>query len=104
MKFQMFAPDDVPCSSRAAPIPCAWNARPIGLKILQNSFRVCHAAMLKQHNARHRLKPMTPMHRVLSRVESNERQTVEAFTAVNDRLSVLGRQITQAVKPQLDQA
>jgi localization factor PodJL len=38
------------------------------------------------------------MHRVLSRVESNERQTVEAFTAVNDRLSILGRQITQAVK------
>jgi localization factor PodJL len=40
------------------------------------------------------------MHRILSRVESNERQTVEAFTAVNDRLSILGRQITQAVRPQ----
>ena len=31
--------------------------------------------------------------RILNRVESNERQTVEAFTAVNERLSVLGRQI-----------
>jgi localization factor PodJL len=38
------------------------------------------------------------LHKILSRVDSNERQTVEAFTAVNDRLSVLGRQITQAGK------
>jgi localization factor PodJL len=30
--------------------------------------------------------------RILSRVESNERQTVEAFTAVNERLALLGRQ------------
>ncbi len=37
-------------------------------------------------------------HRVLGRVESNERQTVEAFTAVNEKLTVLGRQMTQAVK------
>jgi localization factor PodJL len=36
--------------------------------------------------------------KILSRVESNERQTVEAFTAVNDRLSVLGRQFAQATK------
>jgi localization factor PodJL len=39
------------------------------------------------------------LHKILGRVESNERQTVEAFTAVNDRLSVLGRQVTQAIKP-----
>ncbi len=38
------------------------------------------------------------LHKVLGRVESNERQTVEAFTAVNDRLSVLGRQFAQATK------
>ena len=38
------------------------------------------------------------LHKILNRVDSNERQTVEAFTAVNDRLSVLGRQITQASK------
>jgi localization factor PodJL len=38
------------------------------------------------------------LHKVLNRVDSNERQTVEAFTAVNERLSVLGRQITQASK------
>ena len=36
--------------------------------------------------------------RVLDRLENNERQAVEAFTAVNDRLSVLGRQIAQAGK------
>ncbi len=39
------------------------------------------------------------LQRVLARVESNERQTVEAFTAVNDRLSVIGRQLTQTTKP-----
>jgi localization factor PodJL len=39
------------------------------------------------------------LHRILSRVDSNERQTVEAFTAVNERLSVLGRQMAQAARP-----
>ncbi|MEO6610244.1 MAG: peptidoglycan-binding protein [Aestuariivirga sp.] len=34
--------------------------------------------------------------RVLGRIESNERQTVEAFSAVNDRLSVMGRQFAKA--------
>jgi localization factor PodJL len=41
--------------------------------------------------------------RVLGRIESNERQTVEAFSAVNDRLSVLGRQFAKvqtAPKPE----
>ena len=40
--------------------------------------------------------------RVLNRIDSNERQTVEAFSAVNDRLSVLGRQFAkiQAAKPE----
>jgi len=36
--------------------------------------------------------------RVLDRLDSNERQAIEAFTAVNDRLSVLGRQLAQAGK------
>lgn len=39
------------------------------------------------------------LQRILNRVESNERQTVEAFTAVNERLSVLGRQIAQVGRP-----
>ncbi len=38
------------------------------------------------------------MAKVFSRVESNERQTVEAFSAVNDRLATLSRQITQSHK------
>ena len=37
--------------------------------------------------------------RILSRIDSNERQAVEAFTAVNQRLSVLGRQIATSAKP-----
>jgi localization factor PodJL len=36
--------------------------------------------------------------RILNRVESNERQTVEAFSAVNERLTVVGRQIAQVNK------
>ena len=36
--------------------------------------------------------------KILSRVESNERQTVEAFTAVNERLAVLSRQVLQTAK------
>ena len=36
--------------------------------------------------------------KILNRVESNERQTVEAFTAVNERLAVLGRQMAQTAK------
>ena len=33
------------------------------------------------------------MSRILERIDDNERQTVEAFTAMNERLTVLGRQI-----------
>jgi len=39
------------------------------------------------------------LNRILTRVENNERQAVEAFTAVNERLSVLGRQIAVAARP-----
>ena len=37
--------------------------------------------------------------KILSRVESNERQTVEAFSAVNERLALLGRQFTKTQAP-----
>ncbi|MDE2445181.1 MAG: SEL1-like repeat protein [Alphaproteobacteria bacterium] len=37
--------------------------------------------------------------KILSRVESNERQTVEAFSAVNERLALLGRQFTKFQAP-----
>jgi localization factor PodJL len=38
------------------------------------------------------------VNRLVSRVENNERQSVEAFSAVNERLSVLSRQFAQATK------
>ncbi len=47
--------------------------------------------------ARHR--DSETLHRILERVDGNERQAVEAFTAVNERLSVLGRQIAMAAQP-----
>lgn len=42
------------------------------------------------------------LNKVLSRVDSNERQTVEAFTAVNERLSILGRQMATANKVRVE--
>ncbi len=38
------------------------------------------------------------INRILGRLEANERQSVDAFTAVNDRLATLGRQFAQAAK------
>ncbi|MCA3561969.1 MAG: SEL1-like repeat protein [Aestuariivirga sp.] len=37
--------------------------------------------------------------RIVERVDENERQTVEALTAVNERLTLLSRQITQIGRP-----
>ncbi len=37
--------------------------------------------------------------RIAERIEENERQTVEALTAVNDRLSLLARQLAQLGRP-----
>jgi localization factor PodJL len=36
--------------------------------------------------------------RILSRIETNERQSVDAFSAVNERLGTMGRQFAQAAK------
>jgi localization factor PodJL len=38
--------------------------------------------------------------KILNRVDSNERQTVEAFTAINERLTTMSRQVSQSVKAQ----
>jgi localization factor PodJL len=45
-----------------------------------------------------RLEDEENLSKILNRVESNERQTVEAFTAVNERLAVLSRQVLQTAK------
>ena len=49
---------------------------------------------------RQRNEDRDTLNRILNRIDSNERQAVEAFTAVNERLSVLGHQIAMAAKPQ----
>jgi localization factor PodJL len=36
--------------------------------------------------------------RILNRLEANERQSVEAFTAINERMGTMGRQFAQAAK------
>ncbi len=45
-----------------------------------------------------RLEDEENLTKILNRIESNERQTVEAFTAVNERLAVLSRQVLQTAK------
>ena len=45
-----------------------------------------------------RLEDEENLNKILNRIESNERQTVEAFTAVNERLAVLSRQVLQTAK------
>ncbi|MDE2383404.1 MAG: SEL1-like repeat protein [Alphaproteobacteria bacterium] len=47
----------------------------------------------------HNVEDQVAYAKVLSRVESNERQTVEAFSAVNDRLATISRQIRTAQQP-----
>ena len=57
------------------------------------------ATILPYEPPRSRYNDSDTVTRILNRIESNERQTVEAFTAVNERLSVFGRQMAQAVRP-----
>ncbi len=56
------------------------------------------ATILPYETPRGRDLDRETLNRILSRVDNNERQAVEAFTAVNERLSVLGRQIAMAAK------
>jgi len=42
--------------------------------------------------------------KILGRVESNEKQTVEAFSAVNERLATISRQITRAQAPKVEES
>ncbi len=42
--------------------------------------------------------------KILARVESNEKQTVEAFSAVNERLATISRQITRAQPTKVEES
>ncbi|NJM31237.1 MAG: hypothetical protein HC855_15120 [Rhizobiales bacterium] len=57
------------------------------------------SAALRTYGAAQQDRDTESLSKILSRVDSNERQTVEALTAVNERLSLLGRQVVQATKP-----
>ena len=53
-----------------------------------------HSAAIRPYEQpRRRMEEEEAFSRLLERVDDNERQTVEAFTAVNERLTVLGQQI-----------
>ena len=51
------------------------------------------SAAIKPYEQARREDDQEAMARILDRIDDNERQTVEAFTAVNDRLSLLSQQI-----------
>lgn len=51
------------------------------------------SAAIKPYEQARREDDQQAMARILDRIDDNERQTVEAFTAVNDRLSLLSQQI-----------
>lgn len=57
------------------------------------------AAILPYEPPRPQRQESETLNRILSRIDNNERQTVDAFSAVNERLSVLGRQISQSIQP-----
>ncbi|MBC8037006.1 MAG: SEL1-like repeat protein [Rhizobiales bacterium] len=58
------------------------------------------SAAIRPYEAPAQHQDAEALHRMLARVDNNERQAVEAFTAVNERLSVLGRQIAMAAQQQ----
>ena len=53
-----------------------------------------------QHYAMPPAQEAEALSKILNRVDSNERQTVEAFTAINERLATMSRQVTQSVRAQ----
>lgn len=54
------------------------------------------ATIMPYEAPRHRNEDRDTLNRIMSRIDNNERQAVEAFTAVNERLSVLGSQIAHS--------
>jgi len=58
------------------------------------------SAAIRPYEAPGQYQDSETLNRILARVNNNERQAVEAFTAVNERLSVLGRQIAMAAQQQ----
>ena len=72
----------------------------IAQQLSQLAQRERESATIMPYEApRHRSEDRDTLNRILSRIDNNERQAVEAFTAVNERLSILGNQITNT-RPQ----
>ena len=73
----------------------------IAQQLSQLAARERESATIMPYEApRQRSEDRDTLSRILNRIDNNERQAVEAFTAVNERLSVLGRQIATVAKPQ----
>lgn len=75
------------------------------LRLQDIAQQLADLAQRERHSAptpapeRHAAADREAFERIVERIEENERQTVEALTAVNDRLSLLARQIAQLGRP-----
>lgn len=98
-------PEPAPPPRRTEPQPrqpeAAIRLEDIAHQLSQLAQRERESATIMPYEApRYRSEDRETLNRIFSRIDNNERQAVEAFTAVNERLSVLGRQIAMATRPQ----
>lgn len=75
------------------------------LRLQDIAQQLADLAQRERHSApppgpeRNRAAERDEFERIVERIDENERQTVEALSAVNERLSMLGRQIAQIGRP-----
>lgn len=75
------------------------------LRLQDIAQQLADLAQRERHSApppgpeRNRAADRDEFERIVERIDENERQTVEALSAVNERLSLLGRQIAQIGRP-----
>jgi len=106
--FVSSSPPPEPARPDLSPRPTAPRAERRGDDALRLQDIAQQLADLAQRE-RHSVPPQAPernpaiereaLERIVGRIEENERQTVEALTAVNDRLTILARQISQLGRP-----
>lgn len=94
-----------PDVSPRPPAPRAERRDDSALRLQDIAQQLADLAQRERHSAPHPAPERSSaadreaFERIAARIEENERQTVEALTAVNDRLSLLARQISQLGRP-----
>lgn len=94
-----------PDVSPRPPAPRAERRDENALRLQDIAQQLADLAQRERHSAPPPAPERSPaiereaLERIVGRIEDNERQTVEALTAVNDRLTILARQIAQLGRP-----